>query len=127
LPTEERINRVKQLLEILKVLSRDIKGRRENLAPLFAIGGVYPVSNPFFMGRLQLMGHSGRWQLQLAPLQDALSTTWGGTSIQTLSHIGLVSGWLANEAELRDRFSGTGNIEHFFKAISQDVETAFGV
>ena len=126
LPAEERVNRVKQLLDILKVLNRDIKGRRENLAPLFVIGGVYPVSNPFFMGRLKLENHAGGWQLQLAPLQDALNTTWGGSTIRSKTHIGLVSGWLDNEPELRDRFGDVGSVEQFFAAISKDVEDAIG-
>jgi CRISPR-associated protein Cst2 len=125
LPAAERVNRIKQLLDILKVLNRNIKGRRENLAPLFVIGGVYPVSNSFFMGRIAFNGSSGGWSLRLEPLQDALGTTWNGTPIREYTRIGLVGGWLANEAELKD-LGGVDTVESFFAAVSRDVEAAIG-
>ena len=53
LSTETRSNRVEQLLEIIKLLNRNIRGRQESLAPLFIIGGLYPVANPFFFGEDQ--------------------------------------------------------------------------
>lgn len=50
----ERAKRVKDLLKILKTLYRDIRGRRENLSPIFVIGGVYNIKNPFFENRLKV-------------------------------------------------------------------------
>lgn len=50
LSKEIRYTRVEQLLEIIKLLNRNIRGRQESLAPLFIIGGLYPVANPFFWG-----------------------------------------------------------------------------
>jgi CRISPR-associated protein Cst2 len=52
--SDEKAKRVKDLLETLKFLYRDIKGRRENLSPVFAIGGIYERKNPFFENRLTL-------------------------------------------------------------------------
>ena len=49
---KECAKRVKDFLNVLKTLYRDIKGRRENLSPIFAIGGVYKIKNPFFENRL---------------------------------------------------------------------------
>ena len=48
LPKEEKARRVKKLLDTIAFLYRDIRGRRENLSPLFIIGGVYDVKNPIF-------------------------------------------------------------------------------
>ena len=48
LPNEEKANRVKQLLETTKFLNREIRGRQENLAPLFIIGGCLSDSKPIF-------------------------------------------------------------------------------
>lgn len=45
---EKKKERVTQLLEIIGRLYRDIRGRREDLKPLFIIGGVYDTFNPFF-------------------------------------------------------------------------------
>ena len=48
LDNKEKARRVKKLLDTVSLLYRDIRGRREDLKPLFIIGGVYDVKNPFF-------------------------------------------------------------------------------
>lgn len=48
LDNAERSRRVQNLLETLQYLYRDIRGRREDLQPLFMIGGVYNRKSPFF-------------------------------------------------------------------------------
>jgi len=46
---DEKKKRIKSLLEIVLLwLHRKIKGRVENLTPVFVIGGVYDVKQPFF-------------------------------------------------------------------------------
>ncbi|WP_302272943.1 type I-B CRISPR-associated protein Cas7/Cst2/DevR [Brachyspira aalborgi] len=47
-------DRVNSFLNVLKTLYRDIRGRRENLSPIFIIGGVYNIKNPFFENRLRV-------------------------------------------------------------------------
>ncbi len=54
IPKEERARRVKLLLDTVQFLYRDIKGRRENLSPVFAVGGLYERKNPYFEGRIEL-------------------------------------------------------------------------
>lgn len=44
----EKTRRVNKLLDTVSLLYRDIKGRREDLKPLFAIGGVFNTKNPVF-------------------------------------------------------------------------------
>ena len=51
---EEKAERVKILLDTMQYLYRDIKGRRENLSPLFVIGGRYSRKNPFFENRVKV-------------------------------------------------------------------------
>ena len=48
LDNNEKCRRVKKLLDTVALLYRDIRGRRENLSPLFAVGGVYDIKNPIF-------------------------------------------------------------------------------
>lgn len=50
----EKANRVSSFLDTLLYLYRDIKGRRENLSPVFAIGGVYNRKVPYFENRIKL-------------------------------------------------------------------------
>ena len=54
IPSAEKSKRISQFLHSLEFLYRDIKGRRENLSPLFAIGGLYERKCPFFENRLKL-------------------------------------------------------------------------
>lgn len=54
LENKEKIKRVNELLEIIKVLNREIRGRQENLSPVFVIGGIYKINTPFFLGRINI-------------------------------------------------------------------------
>lgn len=127
LPTEERIERVTQLLDILKILYRDIKGRRENLTPLFVIGGGYDVPNPFFMGRVKIKASHNSWILDLAPLKDAMQITWNGKKVQDSTMMGLINGWIANEEELKEEYPGrVVSVEEFFTYAKQEVRQAIG-
>ena len=44
----ENNKEIEKLLDTIAFLYRDIRGRRENLAPLFVVGGVYDIKNPIF-------------------------------------------------------------------------------
>ncbi|MCM8776864.1 MAG: type I-B CRISPR-associated protein Cas7/Cst2/DevR [Candidatus Omnitrophica bacterium] len=48
LSKEEKIKRVCDLIEATKFLFRDIRGRREDLKPVFVVGGVYHKKSLFF-------------------------------------------------------------------------------
>ncbi|MFA9378767.1 MAG: type I-B CRISPR-associated protein Cas7/Cst2/DevR [Lachnotalea sp.] len=54
LAQSEKARRVNKLLDTISLLYRDIRGRREDLKPLFAIGGVYDVKNPIFQNVLEI-------------------------------------------------------------------------
>lgn len=122
LPTSERKQRVIQLLDILKVLNRDIKGRRENLSPLFIIGGVYDVSNPFFMGRIHLDKSGDGWKIDVDSLQEAAHMTWQGRPIIDDTVVGCVKGWIANEDELKDAFTGkVHSVDAAFSVLKEEA------
>lgn len=122
LPMSERKQRVIQLLDILKVLNRDIKGRRENLSPLFIIGGVYDVSNPFFMGRIHLDKSGDGWKMDVDSLQEAAHMTWQGRSIIDDTVVGCVKGWISNEDELKDAFTGkVHSVDKAFSVLQEEV------
>lgn len=48
LENDEKNRRIAALLDTIAYLYRDIRGRREDLKPLFIIGGVYDIKNPLF-------------------------------------------------------------------------------
>lgn len=126
LDNAERAKRVKELLSILKILNREIKGRVENLNPLFVIGGIYDIKNPFFMGRLKLEWRGATPSIGLNPLRGTLNITFKGQMINSNTYIGLVSGIWGNEDELKQLpVKKVADIETTFSEISKEVDTYY--
>ncbi len=67
---EERSKRVCELLEIIKYLYRDIRGRREDLKPVFVAGGVYKIKNPFFMNAISIAWDGDKPVIDLDPIKE---------------------------------------------------------
>lgn len=120
-----KAERINQLLEVTKFLNREIRGRQENLAPLFIVGGVYPIPNPFFQGRVALVGGSGR-EINMLPINDTLESSVFGKLIQDSSKIGYVKGTFGNEEELE--VTGiSGSVEEFYNYLTNKVNEFYGV
>ncbi|MBO8156941.1 MAG: type I-B CRISPR-associated protein Cas7/Cst2/DevR [Bacillaceae bacterium] len=128
LPKEERVNRIYQLLDILKLLNRNIRGRQESLAPLFVIGGVYSVSNPFFLGRVTLEPRKKSYNINVKALEDVLETTFAGEKVDENTYIGYVSGLFGNEEQFAELAGDrAGSIEEFFSSMKEKVADHYGV
>lgn len=128
LAKETCVDRVEQLLEVVKLLNRNIRGRQESLAPFFVIGGVYPIANPFFLGRISLDKQSHNWNLNVNSLKDVVSTTFAGQSIRDNTHVGFVSGVFGNEAEFTALVDdNASSVENFFTSIKKEVRDYYGV
>lgn len=117
IPVAQRAERVVALLHALKFLYRDIKGRRENLSPIFAIGGVYDYKNPFFENRLKLKEN----RLVLTPIEQVLALD---THIKEKTVIGLVQGLLENDAQIEQALP-IQSMADFFKALEAAVENYY--
>ncbi|MGG2054603.1 type I-B CRISPR-associated protein Cas7/Cst2/DevR [Lysinibacillus pakistanensis] len=113
IPLAERAERVTALLQSLKFLYRDIKGRRENLSPIFAIGGVYDYKNPFFENRLKLKEN----KLAVATIEGVLALD---EHVQKETSVGLVKGLLANDEEIEQTLQAKSMAE-FFKELEAAV------
>lgn len=90
----ERAKRVNDLLTILKTLYRDIRGRRENLSPIFIIGGVYNIKNPFFENRLKVEKN----KLIIETIKDTLKMD---EEISKNTICGLVDSIFSNTEEIK--------------------------
>lgn len=121
LDNEIRAKRVKELLEIVKVLNREIRGREENLSPIFVIGGLYKLNSPFFLGRAKLNGKDGEFSLDTEMLKDTMTLKLGENSIEEDTRVGIVKNVLKNEKEIEENFKTT-NIQDFFEDIENKVE-----
>lgn len=113
---EEKIKRVQTLLKGIKFLSRDIKGRLENLSPLFAIGGVYDMKSPHFEGRLKLK--QGCLQTEL--IAETLKLDEG---IEAATNIGYVGGIFDNDDAVKAM--GTMGVGDLFRTLDAEVEAYY--
>lgn len=123
LPNEEKAKRVVELLEIVKVLNREIRGREENLSPLFIIGGIYNINSPFFLGRIELNGKDGKFNINTNILKDTMTLKLGDNLIKDDTKIGIVKNVFKNEDELTDIFKeNVMTIQGFFENLENQVK-----
>lgn len=122
LPNEEKAKRINQLLDIVKVLNRDIRGREENLSPVFVIGGMYNINSPFYLGRIKLNGKNGEFSIDTEMLKDTGALTIGENSVFEDTKVGILKNTFKNENEIEEVFKNkTVNIEEFFKNLKEEV------
>ena len=113
LPNEEKASRVEQLLRTIMFLYRDIKGRRENLSPLFVIGGIYDRKNPYFENRIKVTEN----ELNTNILRDISNSD---EDVENNTMIGYVDETFHNNAEVKDL--GTISVSEFFEKLNQKIE-----
>ena len=107
--SEEKAHRVCALLDTIQFLYRDIKGRSENLSPVFVIGNVYDRKTPFFDNRLKLKSQN----LELEPIQQSVESA-GDTLI------GYVGGTFKNDEEIKAKLSPV-SVKSVFDALKEKV------
>lgn len=122
LSNEVKKNRVIQLLEILKVLNRNIRGREENLSPVFVIGGIYILNSPFFLGRIALNDKKEKFELDVDMLKDAMSLKLGEEFIKDDTRVGIVKNTFSNEDKINEMVDNkVGTVQEFFEDIESKV------
>lgn len=123
LDNNEKAKRVNQLLEIIKVLNREIRGREENLSPVFIIGGIYNLNSPYFLGRIKLDCKNGDYKINTNILKDTVSLKVGENAIYDDTRIGIVKNVFKNEEEIEELFNDKiSNIQEFFEYLEKQVE-----
>lgn len=111
---KEKAKRVKELLKVLKTLYRDIRGRRENLSPIFIIGGVYNIKNPFFENRLKVNKNN----LEIKTITDVLDLD---TEIKNNTICGLVDSMFSNTEEIKDKLKAQ-SVSYVIDELSKKVD-----
>ena len=104
---ETRYKRVEQLLEVIKLLYRKVKGRKENLSPIFVIGGVFSVKNPFFLDSIRGKEKENRkLYLEVEPILEALELIPKEDKGNVVCGISLSH--FANAEEIKDKLEKHG-------------------
>ena len=120
LDKEEKAKRVKDLLDIILTLSRQIKGRWENLSPVFVIGGVFSVKNPFFEDGILAKEVKNQLVLNVERLKDCAQLVPEGEEILC----GVRSGVFKNEEEIRKEFNAV-SVKEVFEKLKKKVEEVY--
>lgn len=108
----EKAERIENLLDTIRYLYRDIKGRRENLSPLFVVGGVYHIKNPLFYNALDVENN----EIVLERIESILSDE----KVNAETEIGLVRGVFDNSDEIEEKLN-TVEINEFFANLKTKV------
>lgn len=109
---------MKKFLDTLQFLYRDIKGRRENLAPVFAIGGRYERKNPFFENRIVL----DRGKIKTDTLTQIMESS---NDIKENTVIGVIKGIFENDKELEEKWD-VGSVADVFNHLKKEVDDYYG-
>lgn len=119
---DEKIKRINCVLDAIKFLTRDIKGRKENLSPLFGIGGVYDIKNPFFLNRIKVDKDVNGFNINIEMIKDTLEQKYNNKTISEDTYIGFIHGRWNNEKELQKLNKNVGSIEFLFDNLKKGVK-----
>lgn len=111
LSNDEKIRRVNKLLDTIAFLYRDIRGRREDLKPLFAIGGVYDIKNPVFENVLNVRDK----RLVVDQIKGVMFDF-----IEKDTKCGLIEGIFENDNEIKEKLNPL-TMPEFFKDLKTRV------
>ena len=117
---EEKSRRIKKLLDTISLLYRDIRGRREDLKPLFVIGGVYDIKNPFFENIVDVKNNKILVDKLCNGIYDCIEK-------DTIS--GIVKEQFENDTEvevkLKEKNIDVLNIPEFFKQLKEKIDNYY--
>ena len=113
----DKNDKIKKLLDAVKFLYRDIKGRRENLSPIFAIGGVYSIKNPFFENRVKCYNN----MINIEAIKSVLNLD---KEISDNTNVGLINGIFRNNDELINELNAI-DMSELFDKIKGEVDAYY--
>ena len=108
----EKADRIVNLLDTIRFLYRDIKGRREDLKPLFVIGGTYDIKNPIFHNALDVKNN----RIDIDRIKDVLYEDVRGDT-----YCGLIKGVFDNDNEVIKEL-GAKSMPEYFETIKGKVK-----
>ncbi len=135
----EKAKRINEFLEVIKTLYRDIRGRREDLKPLFLIGGLYEIKNPFFLNAVKIEWDKNKPKICKEPIKEILDLKYeyknneeiGNPTVKDNTRIGIRSGFFSNEDEIKGLLNGNNNDvgtpEEIIDKLKTEIKEVFGV
>jgi len=112
---EEKARRINKLLDTIALLYRDIRGRREDLKPLFVIGGLYDVKNPVFQNVVSIQNNC----IMINAINGVMYD-----NIKEHTHVGIIDGCFDNTNEVKEVLSAT-SVPEFFSMLKKEVDAYY--
>ncbi len=125
LDNQDKIKRICLLLDSIKMLYRDIKGRREDLSPVFVIGGIYNSGNPFFYNKIELIFGRDSIKIRPEPINEILDRNFNDQNIKDSTYLGHLNGIFSNIDEINITDDKKLNIEGFFNQIKTNLNNIY--
>ena len=111
LDNKEKSRRICKLIDTVSVLYRDIRGRREDLKPIFIIGGVYDTKNPFFHNVVDLKDK----KIDVNSIKQMMFT-----QVREHTYCGLTKGKFQNDNEIEKELNSV-SMPEFFDKVKREV------
>lgn len=116
---EECKDRIIKLLEGIEFLHRDIKADSKNMNPIFAIGGIYNIKNPFFANRLELSEYK---KLNVSLINEILNSI--NSKNMGTTYIGCLLEKFSNGEEIKSELKSE-SIVNFFNKLREEVNNYY--
>lgn len=111
LDNNEKCRRIQKLLDTVAFLYRDIRGRRENLSPLFAVGGVYDIKNPIFENLVSVKEN----KISVEKIEKGIFDF-----MKADTYCGFIEGKFDNDKEIKEKLNGV-SVPEFFNILKKKV------
>lgn len=116
---QECKDRIIKLLEGIEFLHREIKADSKNMNPIFAIGGIYNIKNPFFANRLELSEYK---KLNVSLIKEILNSINSKNMGKT--YIGCLLEKFSNGEEIKSELNSE-SIVNFFNELRKEVNNYY--
>lgn len=116
---QECKDRIIKLLEGIEFLHREIKADSKNMNPIFAIGGIYNIKNPFFANRLELSEYK---KLNISLIKEILDSINSKNMGKT--YIGCLLEKFSNGNEIKGELKSE-SIVNFFNKLREEVNNYY--
>lgn len=116
---QECKDRIIKLLEGIEFLYRDIKSDSKNMNPIFAIGGIYNIKNPFFANRLELSEYK---KLNVPLIKEILNSINSKNYGKT--YIGCLLEKFYNGEEIKSELKSESIVD-FFNKLREEVNNYY--
>lgn len=103
-------------MDTISFLYRDIRGRREDLKPLFVIGGVYDVKNPVFQNVVDIKDNK--------VLVDNILGVLDYSGIKENTKCGVIKNQFDNTSEIEQQLNAE-SVPAFFNDLKEKIDAYY--